>query len=214
MHILAAQQRGDTCFILHLNSLKSNIFTSAANLEDNCLAQERCCKAVLSYFGKRAGSFEVPYVLLGCYCSNRSEYPDKIAALVERFEISAIFIGTLKINLPVTLNCNIFHINRIMGALPDQVYLKESIHREDSSNLVPCENRGKTDYKAKLETEFIVYRFRDFPKITEHEREMFKQQIIGSISPHEVPKLQMLAEEEKREGDFIGDPLLEKESLV
>ena len=71
-----------------MSNIKQNYFTGKEKKQENLSKQERCCKAVLSYYGKRAEVFEIPYMLIGCYCNDRSEYESKISFLVDRFEIT------------------------------------------------------------------------------------------------------------------------------
>jgi len=121
--------------------------------------------------------------------------------LVNRFEIGAIFVGTPKITIPTNFRSNVFRINRRMGTLPDKTYLKEIIHGCDYSNLKSFdETTGINSYEAKLETDFVQYRFVVDPQITENE----KSQIVTEING-EPPKSQPSYESLVREQDFMED---------
>lgn len=175
--------------------------------QEDAEKQEKCCKTVLSYYGKLAESFDISYQLIGCYCNDRSEYESKIAFLADSLEISGIFVGTLKINLPLNFRANLFHINRRMGSLPDKAYLKENIHNTDISWLKSSEemmHKDKVGYKTLLETDFVQYSFTEgHPGLTDEEKARFRSAVIGDecYRPIMLPigSLEPKDEEKKKE---------------
>lgn len=55
-----------------MSNIKQNYFTGKEKKQENLSKQERCCKCVLSYYGKRAEIFEVTwfYFVLYLFCAN------------------------------------------------------------------------------------------------------------------------------------------------
>jgi hypothetical protein len=131
-------------------------------------------------------------MLIGCYCNDRNEYESKISFLVNRFEITGIFLGNPKFNLPVDIRANVMHINRVMGFIPDLAYLKDTIHGEDVSNFKSLdETRGKDGgYKTKLGTDFMEYRWTDIPRFNDVEKALLQNEILGVGYPHELPRIE------------------------
>jgi len=104
--------------------------------------------------------------------------------LVDSFDIGGIFVGTHKINIPSTLRANVFRINRRMGFLPDKSFLKELLHSE-GGNLVSYDEQldhkqtGLKGYEAKVDTDFVEYRFLKEPYFDAHEKEATVAEIYG-----------------------------------
>jgi hypothetical protein len=184
-------------FIVHLSNIKGGSWGSKdKKKQENFQKQEKCCKCVLSYYGKRAEVFEIPYMLIGCYCNDRNEYENKIAFLVNRFEITGIFLGNLKFRLPDDIRANVFHVNRVMGFIPDSAYLKDTIHSEDISGFKSIdETRGREGgFKTKVGSDFMEYRWMEQPKFTTVEKALLENEILGVGYPHELPKVEQKAD--------------------
>jgi hypothetical protein len=184
-------------FIVHMSNIKQNYWGGKGKSQENLNKQEKCCKCVLSYYGKRAEVFEIPYMLIGCYCNDRNEYESKISFLVNRFEITGIFLGNLKFHLPLDIRANVFHVNRVMGFIPDSAYLKDTIHGEDISNFKSLdETRGRDGgLKTKVGSDFMEYRWLEQPRFTEVEKALLQNEILGVGYPHELPKVESKATE-------------------
>jgi len=147
--------------------------------------EEECAKCVLSYFGKRAEAFGLQCTLLGAF-AEKDYYVDKIKYLIERFDISTLYIGTPKLHITWALNCNIFRINRPCGFIPDRVYLKQAIHKEDISRIrefsdetLPKEFERSWD--DKVTTDFIIYKFSESFQLTENERQNISEEVLGTL---------------------------------
>jgi len=186
LNIAQHTEKKNVMYLVHLSNLKSGFFTSTEKKEEQAKAQERSCKSVLAWFGRRCCAYGIPFTQIGVFSDSKSSYVDKINMLVNRFEIGAIFVGTLKVTIPMNFRSNVFRINRRMGTLPDKTYLKEIIHGCDFSNLKSFdETTGISSYEAKLETDFVQYRFVVDPQITENEKALIVTEIYG-----EPPKTQ------------------------
>jgi len=78
-----------------------------------------------------------------------------------------------------------------MGTLPDRSYLKELIHSCDYSNLKSFdETTGISGFEAKLDNDFVEYRFILEPAITDQEKSF----TIAEINGEPTPKTQTLAD--------------------
>jgi hypothetical protein len=185
-HSLELQEKRNKLYLVHFSNLHSGIFTSNEKKEEKSKGRESHTKSILSYFGKRLIAYDIPFHLIGLFCESKSAYSDKIAFLVDRFEIGGIFVGTHKITIPSNLRANVFRINRRMGFLPDKLYLKEIIRTTDASNLKSLdETTGLVNVEAKLETDFLEYRFVNEPQFGPLERET----VIAEINGEQRPKI-------------------------
>jgi hypothetical protein len=179
-------ERKNKVFLVHLSSLKTKgLFSSTDKKEERAKEQERCCKAVLSWFGRRMGAFDIHYSLIGIFCEGKSVYMDKINMLIDRFDIGAVFIGHP--DLPIhekQLRANIFKINRRMGFVWDKSFLKQSIHNADVTQLKSYdESTGLSGYEAKLETDYVEYRFLVPPQYNEFEKSVIVAETCGQPVP-------------------------------
>jgi hypothetical protein len=194
-------ERKNKVFLVHLSSLKTKgLFSSSDKKEERARDQERCCKAVLSWFGRRMGAFDIHYSLIGIFCEGKSVYMDKINMLIDRFDIGAVFIGHP--DLPIhekSLRANVFKMNRRMGFVWDKSFLKQSIHNSDVSLLKSYdESTGLSGYDAKLETDYVEYRFLVPPQYTDFEKSVIVAETCGQPVP-------MAAKEELIRKTSAGD---------
>jgi len=178
-------------YLLHLSNLNAGFFTSTDKKEERSKVEEKCCKTLLSWYGRRCWAYGITFSALGVYCESKSSYNDKIDMLVKRFEIGGIFVGNPKMNICSDLNVNVFRINRRVGTLPDKYYLKELIHNSDFSNLKSFdESSGISGLEAKIDNDFVEYRFVEEPDISDAEKKF----IVSEINGEPTPKTQTLNE--------------------
>jgi hypothetical protein len=170
-------------YLVHFSNLRAGYFTSKEKKEDICKDLERQCKGVLAWFGKRAAASDVPYNMIGVFCE-KSSYQDKLAMLVDSFDIGGIFVGPQKFAIPTNLPANVFRVNRRMGFLPDKAYLKELLNSEGGS-LRPMMSVDEEHpsalktYEARIETDYVEYRFEQEPYFDQHEKEATVAEIYG-----------------------------------
>jgi hypothetical protein len=179
-------ERKNKVFLLHMSSLKTKgLFASSDKKEERARDQERCCKGVLSWFGRRMGAFDIHYSLIGIFSEGKSTYMDKINMLIDRFEIGAVFIGDPDIPIHTSnIRVNVFKMNRRMGFVWDKSFLKQSIHNADISQLKSYdESTGLSGYEAKLETDYVEYRFLVPPQYTDLEKSVIIAETCGQPVP-------------------------------
>jgi hypothetical protein len=180
-------------YLLHLSSLKAGFFTSTDKKEETAKTEEKCCKTILSWYGRRCWAYGITFNQIGIFCEkdSKSSYNDKLSMIIDRFEIGGIFVGNPKMDLPSRLRANVFRINRRMGTLPDKYYLKELIHAAEISNLKSFdESSGISGLEAKIDNDFVEYRFVDEPQISDQERTY----IVAEINGEPTPRTQTLDE--------------------
>jgi len=205
----AERERKNKVFLLHLSNLKTKGFwTSNEKKEERAKEQERCCKAVLAWFGRRMGAFDIHYALIGIFCESKAAYVDKINMLIDRFDITSVFVGNP--NLAVSsgnLRANVFRMNRRMGFVWDKSFLKQSIHNADVSQIKSYdESTGLSGYEAKLETDYVEYRFLMTPQYTDFERAVITAETCGQPIPleaHEQLIRKQSAEQLRRDEDEL-----------
>lgn len=179
-------ERKNKVFLLHLCSLKpKGIFPSSEKKEGRATEQESYCKAALSWFGRRMGAFDIHYSLIGVFCENKNMYMDKIHMVIDRFDIGTVFLGNPDwVSHSSHIRANIFHVNRRMGFVWDKSFLKASIHNVDVSSLKSYdESTGLSGYEAKLETDYVEYRFLVPPQYTEFEKSVIIAETCGQPVP-------------------------------
>jgi len=184
-------------FILHLAVIKTGWTSSTEKKQGTYEEKEKRMKAVLSWFGNRCGAFEIPYSLIGVYCKARSAFPDKINMLVDRFEIGTVFLGNPKDAFDSKiLRANVFRINRRMGFVYDKTFLKQSIIGCDITQISSYEE-GISRYEAKLETDYVEYRFLKPQYYSEFDRAVIVAETRGQPVPTE-PVFEQKEEKERR----------------